>query len=347
MAPERGIVMRYGVDVGRSGVKISSNGSHVFLPSIVSRAAGDGWGLTASRMREVQVNGVRRVESLALLYNGERWIIGDEQQRMGYSCDNPMGVTKAEPMTRLLAFGGVAAAGVGAVAEICIGLPTALFESELPQMLELMRGEHRFGVDGNEHLVKIKTMVVPEGLGLLVWACQMEDGLAHLPSLRRSTVVMDFGHRTTQLSLFRDLRLAPVGFGLSRAMGGVFEVVLQEAIDERLIMPFPPAAHAVMAQDLIWNGSVNVNGLQVTLDELMPPLQEEARKLWPDIRAAVGRALAGVAYERVVAGGGGAHLLGDELKEMFGERVVLVKDRYAQADGFVHCLEIRRQILET
>lgn len=240
----------------------------------------------------------------------------------------------------------VAAAGVDDMVEICLGLPAAMFESELPLMLELMRGEHRFGVDSKERPVKVKTLIVPEGLGFLVSTCRLGDGGLDLPSLRQSTVVVDFGHRTTQLSLFRGIRLAPVGFTLNQAMGQVFETAFRKMVDERLKMPFSPAMHAVMAQDLIWEGSVTVNGLNVSSVEVMPRLHEEARKLWPEVRAAIGRALAGVMYERVVAGGGGAQLLGDELREFFGPELLLVTDRYAQAEGYAHCLEIRKQLME-
>jgi hypothetical protein len=318
----------------------------IFLPSIISQAPTNGWALAADRRREAEVHGVKRIHSLALSYNGERWMIGDEQQRMGYSCANPMEVTKADPITRLLIFGGVAAIGVSEVAEICLGLPTAMFESELPRMLDLMRGEHRFGVDGAEVPVKVKTLIVPEGLGFLVWTCRVDDGGIDLPLLKQSTVVVDFGHRTTQLNLFRGIRLAPVGFTLNQAMGQVFDAVFREVVDERLKMPFSPAMHAVMAQDLIWDGSVTVNGLRVELTEAMPRLKAEAKKVWPEIRAAIGRALAGVMYERVVAGGGGVHLLGDELRDLFGEGLVVATDRYAQAEGYAHCLGIRKQLLE-
>lgn len=68
--------------------------------------------------------------------------------------------------------------------------------------------------------------------------------------------------------------------------------------------------------------------------------------MWPEIRAAIGRALVGVMYERVVVGGGGVHLLEDELRDLFGNELLLVTDRYAQAEGYAHCLEIRKQLLE-
>lgn len=338
--------MQYGIDVGRSGVKVASHGSRIFLPSIMSPATADRWALVADHRRATEVHGVRRFQSLILSYNGGRWLIGDEQQRMGYSCVNPMGVTKADPMTRLLIFGGIAATGIGEVAEICVGLPTAMFDTELPRMLELMRVEHRFGLDGVEQPVKVKTLIVPEGLGLLVWSCRSEDEGIHLPTLKQSTVVVDFGHRTTQLNLFRAIRLAPVGFTLNQAMGQVFETVFREAVDEQLKMPFSPAMHGVMAQDLIWDGSITVNGLRIKYAEMIPRLQEEARKVWPEIRAAIGRALAGVMYERIVAGGGGVHLLEDELRNFFGSAVLLVRDRYAQAEGYAHCLTIRKHLME-
>lgn len=338
--------MRYGVDVGRSGVKVAANGSRIFLPSIISRATVGEWGLVGERRRETEVDGARRVQSLVLSYNGERWTIGDEQQRLGYSCANPMEITKADPITRLLIFGGVAAAGVGEVAEICVGLPAAMLDSEVPRMSELMRGEHRFGADGVEQPVKVKTLIVPEGLGFLVSTCRLGDGGIDLPLLRQSTVVVDFGHRTTQLSLFRGIRLAPIGFTLNQAMDQVFESAFRDVIDERLKMPFSPAMHAMMGQDLLWEGSVTVNGFTVALEEVMPTLRKEARKVWPEIRAAIGGALAGIVYERVVACGGGVNLLGDELRDVFGDGLLLMTDRYAQAEGYAHCLGIRKQLME-
>lgn len=339
--------MRYGVDVGRSGVKVKSEWSKVFLPPLIGRAQEAQWPMTAEPKREANGDGISRVKMLRLSYQGTQWILGDEQHRMGYSCVYPMEVTKADAATRLLALGGVAACGVCPIAEICCGLPLSMFRDEMPRMLELLCGEHSIGVGDAEHPMRVKAMVVPEGFGVLVTAATSSEGTVDLDTLRKPTVVVDLGHRTTQLGLFRGVRLAPLGFVLPRAMGEVYEKVLQESVDRRLKMPFSPTTHALMGQDLLSEGRLVVNGLTVTWEECLPKLREAAKAIWPEVRAVIQRTLAGVVYERVVVGGGGVHLLADELRGLFGDQVVVVEDRYAQADGYYRCLGIRQELSRT
>ncbi len=47
----------------------------------------------------------------------------------------------------------------------------------------------------------------------------------------------------------------------------------------------------------------------------------------------ISRVLEGVPFERVVAGGGGVHIYGPFLREVFGDNLVMLEDRFAQADG--------------
>jgi len=339
--------MQYGIDVGRSAVKAVSAGERLYMPAMLRTPVPDSSDVAFKEPRvEVRQNGFLRIQSLPVSYHGERWILGDEQHRMGYSCVSPMEVVKASHLTRLLLLGAVAAMGGGPEVDVCVGLPISFYRAERQKLMELLRGEHQVGVDGTERVLQVKAVVVVEGFGLLMRACRLADGALDMDGLRRSTLVIDFGHRTTQFCLFRRGRVASVSFSLRRAMGEVFDSALRELVDARLGNPFDPAAHTVMGQDLVAQGTITVNGLTVTYQEALPTLQKYARLMWPELQAEMRRVLTGATYDRVVAGGGGVHLLEDELREFYGGRVEVLGDRYAQAEGYLDCLESRKQLME-
>lgn len=88
-----------------------------------------------------------------------------------------------------------------------------------------------------------------------------------------------------------------------------------------------------MMARLLREGEIQVRGQRVTVEMLRPGLKKEADRIWPRVRGEILRTLEQIPYERAVAGGGGVHLFGDLLREFFGEGIVVLEDRFAQAEG--------------
>src|SRR5574337_761917 len=254
-----------------------------------------------------------------------------------------MDITKASPFTRLLVLTAAALLGEAGVSEICVGLPVAMFQDQRQRLRALLTGDHELELDGSVRSITLKGLVVPEGLGLLLSSASDGEHL-NVDEVRRSTVVLDFGHRTTQLVLFRGLLMSPVSFALHEAGTEIFERALIEAVDQPLARPHDPTTHALMAQDLCLDRQITVFPLTLTLEDLLPRLKAHAARLWPRIGGEISRALNGAVYERVIAGGGGAELFREQLMECFGDRLVILSDRFAQAEGYERCVRHRAEL---
>jgi hypothetical protein len=290
-------------------------------------------------------NGHAHARCLEVGYQGTRWWLGDEPERLGYPSVRQMTVVKANSGTRLFILGALAAMGGEGIVEVCIGLPVALFEQQREEMTRLLAGSHDMTIGGDGREMVLRGMIVPEGYGLLVQASVSKETGLDDDLLGRSTAVLDFGQRTTQLALFRGKRMNPVSCSLHHAADEVFEGVLRDEVDAKLGSFFDPIMHAVMAQDLVLKGSVTVGSLTLTYERLLPVLQVYASRLWPRIEEEISRVLTGMMVERVVAGGGGVHLFAEKLKKRFGDGLVLLPDRFAQAEGYRLCVMHRSQLM--
>lgn len=338
--------MQCGVDVGRSGVKAVTEEERLFMPPLATAVQVKHGTPFASLGNIIQrENGLTHVRCLEVGYQGQRWWLGDEPERLGYPSVRQMTVIKANPTTRLFVLGALGAMEGEGVVEVCMGLPVALFEQQREEMTRLLVGTHEvtIGSDGRE--LVLRGLIVPEGYGLLVRALASDEQGLEYDLMERSTAVLDFGQRTTQLVLFRGKRMNPVSCSLHHAADEVFETVLRDEVDAKLGSPFDPATHAVMAQDLVLKGSVTVGSLTLTYERLLPVLQAYASRLWPRIEEEIGRTLTGMMVERVVAGGGGVHLFAEGLTKRFGDLLVLLPDRFAQAEGYRLCVEYRSLLM--
>jgi hypothetical protein len=76
-----------------------------------------------------------------------------------------------------------------------------------------------------------------------------------------------------------------------------------------------------------------VRDRRITLEGVQPLLTGEAERIWPRVKEEISRVLEGVPFERVVAGGGGVHVYGPLLREFFQDNLVILEDRFAQAEG--------------
>lgn len=333
--------MGCGIDVGRSGVKAVAGSRRLFLPAMAVPVPDH-----LSRDREgrqllvEETDGLLRIRRAEVGYQGQRVVLGDELERLGHRSHFEMDVTKATSLTRLLLLAAAALLGESGGSDICVGLPVVMFEAQRQRLRALLTGTHDIEFEGAVRSLTLTGLVVPEGLGLLLTAASDGERL-DVAQARRSTVVLDFGHRTTQVAIFRGMLLSPASTALHIAGTEIFERVLVKAVDEPLGRPHDPATHALMAQDLCLDGRVTVYPLTLTLEELMPQLKAQAATVWQRMWGEISRALTGVLYERVVAGGGGATLFHEQLVDTFGERLVLLPDRFGQAEGYAQCIRHR------
>jgi hypothetical protein len=304
------------------------------------------WRERSSLDRLVKSDGLLYLESWPIGYRGEEWLVGERAERLGLLSQHVMTVAKADAATRLLVLAALTALEAPDVVDVCVGLPLHGYEEQGVVLQSLLRGEHRVVAGGRERSLQLKGTVVPEGLGLWVRSLSREgDGvdpnLAGVP-----TAVLDFGHRTIQMAVFTGLQMYPRPYVSAH---GVYEL-WEEALIEQLEGPgqtvFESPQRAVMMTRLLQAGVVSVGGKAVTLEMVRPRLKLAAGRLWTRIAEEVRRTLEQIPYERVVAGGGGVHLFIDQLTEMFGDSVVILRDRFAQAEGYRLFLEHRAALRE-
>ena len=334
--------MRVGMDVGRSGVKAETDTVRLLALPVLARLPEDPeWRDRGGLDRLVQTNGIAYLESWCLGYNAEDWLVGERVETLGLPGQYGMTVTKADPSTRLLILAALSALGANDRVEVCVGLPLHQFEREGQALRNLLRGEHTVRGAGHEHALTLLGVVVPEGLGL--WArAVIPEGHPPDPHLvRQPTVVLDFGHRTIQVGVFSGLRLYPRPYVSAHGAYEIWEAALMEALEGPGQTLYESPQRAVLLARLLREEQILVRGQQVTLDRLRPLLRAQAERIWPRVREEIRRTLEQIPYERVVAGGGGVHLFGELLRDFFGEGLVVLEDRFAQAEGYRLFLEHR------
>jgi hypothetical protein len=333
------------MDSGRSGIKAATGSERVFgLPVIAELPADADWRNRGSLDKLVRANGTIYLESWCLGYDHRDWLVGERVERLGLPGRYAMTVNKADANTRLLILAAVTALTDAPAAEVCVGLPLHQFEREGPAMRELLRGPHVVRARGGEYQVTLQGTVVPEGLGLWVRSVTPVDG-PDPDLIARPTVVLDLGHRTVQCSVYTGLRVLPMPYVSAHGSYEVWEAALIQRLEEGpggTVYESPQ--RAAIAARLLREGVVTIRGQRVTLTELQPFLRAAAGRIWPRIREEILRMLEQVPYERVVAGGGGVHLFGPYIRELFGPEAVLLEDRFAQAEGYRLYLEHRDRL---
>lgn len=339
--------MKIGVDVGRSGVKAFNGDVWLFsLPTMVRVSENGELVKESSYERLVKEDGLLYVESWRLGYSGDDWCVGERAERMGLLSQHTMSVAKADRGTRVLVLAALTAMECPMVVEICVGLPLHGYEEEGRVLQDLLRGEHRVVVRGRERTLIIKGTVVPEGLGL--WLRSLSHDGAQVDSSLMSvpTAVVDFGHRTVQMGVFAGLRMYPNVYVSAHGMYELWERALIEQFEGPGQTVYESPQRAVFAARLLRHGELTLRGKTVTLEMLQPRLKLHAGRLWGRLAQEIQRALEQIPYERVVAGGGGVALFEEQIHETFGERVTVLPDRFAQAEGYRLFVEHRPLLRE-
>lgn len=324
-----------GLDIGRSAIKAAANGVRLFgLPILARPPEDERWRRAAALDRLVDRDGVRHLESLLVTVDGEEWLVGEYGERVGLPAIHVMTVDKADETTRVLVLAALAALEASIACRLCVGLPLHGYLRQGAVLTELLRGEHRIEVGSRSRIFLLKGTVVPEGLGLWARSAARDGGGLDEELLRLPTVILDVGHRTVQVSAFQGPRLMAQPYVSAHGIYEVWEAALVEAFEGPGGTVFESPQRAVLMSEMLRDGELSVRGTRMTLEEFRPYLLRGASERWGRLRAEIGRALAGVQYKRAVAGGGGVTLFSGLLREVFGDELVVLDDRFAQAEGY-------------
>jgi hypothetical protein len=324
-----------GLDIGRSAIKGAANGMRLFgLPMLARPPKDEQWRRAGTLDRVIERDGLRHLESLLLTYDGQEWLVGEYGERVGLPAMHVMTVDKADESTRVLALAALVALDAPVTCRLCVGLPLHGYLQQGQVLSELLRGEHRVGVGDRNRVFLLKGMVVPEGLGLWARAASPEGATLDGGLLGLPTVVLDFGHRTIQVSAFQGSRLVAQPYVSAHGVYEVWEAALIEAFEGPSQTVFESPQRAVLMSEMLRDGELSVRGSRLTFDEFRPCLLRHAGTRWERLRSEMSRALAGVQYRRVVAGGGGVTLFSGLLRDVFGDQMVVLEDRFAQAEGY-------------
>lgn len=341
--------MKLGLDIGRSGIKaVTENGERLFgLPTIARLPVNPDWQELSTLDRVERHDGLLRLDSWRLGYEGEEWLIGERAERLGLLARHEMTVAKATPGTRLLVLAAVSALSAPPFTDVCVGVPLHSHEEEGPALQQLLKGEHHVVSGGRGRSVILKGVVVPEGLGLWVRAATSDGATLDHSLLQVPTAVVDLGHRTIQLAVWSGLRVYPHGFVSAHGVYEVWEAVLKEEFEGPGQTVYESPQRAMFMSRLLQDGVLSLRGRRVTMETLRPKLIAHAKTAWARIKGELERALEQVPYERVVIGGGGVYLFADLLRNFFAEsNVVILSDRFAQAEGYRLFLEHRNMLRE-
>ena len=327
--------MRIGCDIGRSGIKASTLTERLLGLPVIAELPGDqDLRCRGTADRISRSNGALHLEAWRMGYDGREWLVGERVEALGLPGRYAMTVSKADASTRLMILAAVTALSEVNTVEVCVGLPHHQFDEEGQVMRDLLRGEHAVRVQGKERRVKLLGVVVPEGIG--IWVRSLFPEGASEPDRRlipQMTVVLDFGHRTIQCCIFASLRVVQNPYVSAHGACEVWEGALMKLLEGRGGTVYESPQRAAMMTRLLRDGVLTARDRRITLEGVQPLLIGEAERIWPRVKEEIRRVLEGVPFERVVAGGGGVHIYGPFLREFFQENLIILEDRFAQADG--------------
>ena len=327
--------MQIGCDIGRSGIKASTTDERLLGLPVIAELVGDrdtrGRG---TEDRVSRINGTMHLEGWRIGYGGREWLVGERVEALGLPSRYAMTVSKADSTTRLMVLAAVTALSDDPSVQVCVGLPHHQFDSEGQVMRDLLRGEHKVRVQGKERVVSLQGVVVPEGIGIWVRSLFGEQiGEPDRRLIPQMTVVLDFGHRTIQCCVLTSLRVVGNPYVSAHGAYEVWEGALMKLLEGPGGTVYESAQRATMMGKLLRKGALTVRDRRITLGEVNPLLAGEAERSWPRVKEEISRVLEGLPYERVVAGGGGVNIYGPFLKKYFKGNLVILDDRFAQAEG--------------
>lgn len=185
-----GDAVTIGVDLGYGRIKIAGPGFRSSFPAVVAEP------LTGSEFAGL-------VE-----WEGRRFLVGEPalvEPHHRYSAQDDKVVTPEEMAKFLLALANAAEHYDHGVFSVATGLPPAGYRNAAlkQQLVNTLPGNFRFAVEGRVYTISVPEVTVqPQAGEALFEALLHDDGeIADLAFLELRTIVVDVGHRTTDVAL--------------------------------------------------------------------------------------------------------------------------------------------------
>ncbi|GAB4423970.1 MAG: hypothetical protein Kow0031_02720 [Anaerolineae bacterium] len=316
--------MHAGIDIGYDSTKVIAGDRQASFKSVVG---------TAERSR-FSLNG-HHDSDIILNDNGAAWLVGDAAVTHSRFINRreDAGWYQSDEYRRLmLAAFGQLTSGTSVKLTVVTGLPVAYYTTGKDELGELFSGRHRLEIEGRtpQQIEVAQCRVIPQPFGTVLALALNDAGRLVDREVATGPVgVVDIGGKTTNLLSARGL--SDVSRETTSVNLGAWDVV--RAVREHLTTTcagLDLRDHEVMEairQREVWYYGERVDLAEVVDDKLATMAHTviaTATQLWNG----------GAGLRAVLITGGGAHLLGDPLRQAFRHARIVDNPRYANALGY-------------
>lgn len=311
--------MKTGNDQGYNATKIVADNRRVIFPSAVG---------TPTRAR-FAVNGHNGEINLTL--NGQNWLVGDaavQLSRFVVRREDRNWVDSDEYL--ILALAGLSELTPASVeVQMVTGLPVNYFGDKMAVAARLL-GDHKIQRAGrNAQTFKITDVrVIPQPFGALLNEALDQRGVLTNQDMAGYVGVIDVGGKTT--NILSAHKLAELPNETTSINAGGWDIIRQlreylaETIPGLELRDHELAAVLKERRVKVAGEWVELPGLAGIIDPMAELILATARQLWG----------AGLKLDSVLIAGGGAHLVGEQLRREFKQAVIVADPVYANATGF-------------
>jgi len=314
-----------GIDRGRSATKILWPGGRAEWPPLAELLPGP--------PPDALVDGAGPLRGAWVAVRGEWWAVG-EAARGGLAQDE----RKATRDARAVAAAAAVLAGFRGQVDVALAVPAGLAAVDAERLARLVAGYAEVEVLGAGRAeLWVRAHVVPEPAAALLGVVLAPDGRPDIDALRRTWVVVDLGHRTTDVAVVRGGRVLTAR---STTTGGLeaYEAWLREV--ELHVGLLTEAERACIVEAVAAGHLPAVRGTLLSRD-WMAALERHRSALVERVVRDVRNSLAGQAYDRLLMTGGLAEWLGEDLRREYPWAIFAADPRWAVAEGLLRYLAYR------
>jgi len=316
--------MNAGIDIGYDSTKAVSGERRSIFRSIVGTAERSQFSLNGHHDSDIILND-----------NGAAWLVGDgavTHSRFINRREDAAWYQSDEYRRLMLAAYGQLTSGTSVKLAVVTGLPVAYHATGKDELSELFGGRHRLEIEGRtpQQIEVAQCRVIPQPFGTVLALALNDAGRIVDREVAAGPVgVVDIGGKTVNLLSARGL--SDVSRETTSVNLGAWNVV--RAVREQLSTTCAGLElrdHELMdaiRQREVWYYGERVDLAEVvddTLATMARTVISTATQLWNG----------GAGLRAVLITGGGAHLLGDSLKQAFRHARVVKRPRYANALGY-------------
>jgi hypothetical protein len=348
-APGREGEMRIGIDLGRSEVRACTANERLrLLPAVAELKV-------SVRLRAhvpgdclVRKDGPLEVSSWHVTSGGTEHLVGREAMADGLPGRAGFAWNKTTGDAGLLVLAAVSALCPVNAAEVCVTLPYPRFRWEVTRFQGYLQGEHKLkSAAGNRRSITLQCQFIQDLVGLWTSFVVPDSRIGPDPiRLRGRCLVMDFGDHMVQVGTVANLRFEDTPRGILRGARGMWSRALRSFNCPRTEVPEWQKNRSLLARRILDDGQVTVGDTVIRREDVEPLVACEAERSWPEISASLDAILGSTTHDWVVVGGGAAALFREQLRERFGDRLTLLEDRFAAAEGGRRFLDQRHHLGE-